>query len=870
VAADVDDELQFHLDHVAQELVDDGWPPDAARAEALRRFGDLEGTRTTCCALDRGKEKQMKWKQALEALGQDLRFAGRQLWKSPGFTLIVLFTLALAVGATTSIYSVVHGVLLRPLPFQQPERLVRVFPVYKNGNRDVFSPPNFLDWSAANRTTTAAAAWDNGTINLSGSGGEPERLQGAFVGARFFSILGVRPLAGRLFAVGEDKPEAARVAVISEELWQRRFGGDRGVLGRPIELSGQTYTLVGVVAREDQLPANADVWIPLVFTPDMLKSRGAFYLDAIARLAPGATLAQAQAEAKVIGQRLETEYPQANAGYGLSLAPLQEVMVGNARTPLLILFGAVLAVLLIACVNVANLLLVRSAAREGEVAVRTALGAGRGRIVRQLLTESLLLALLGGAAGAGLAVWITQGLVALAPPQTPRLEEVGIDGQVLLFTLIVSLVTGALFGLAPALQASRPDLVTALKEGARGSKGRAGTRARNVLVVVEVALAVVLLAGAGLLLRSFAHLQKVDLGFQPENAVTFSLALPDAKYSENPQVWAFADALLERMKHLPGVTSAGAGSYAMPLTDSVFVLSFAIEGRPPAAPGQEESMRVATVTPDFLRTLNVPLLRGRAFTDQDRKGAPPVVLLNEAAARRYFPGQNPLGQRIQIGWSENGVRHGGEVVGIVGNYRQGALAKESDPQLYLPFAQAAINSVSVVLRTNADPARVSAAARTQVRELDAALPLYGLQTLNDAVTASASQPKFYLLLLGGFAAIALLLAAVGIYGVIAYAVRQRTQEIGIRMALGATRTRVQQMVVGQGLLLAGLGALAGLLGALFATRGMTSLLYQVSAADPAIYLLVALVLVSVAAVASYLPARRAARTEPQLALRGEV
>ena len=811
----------------------------------------------------------MRWRQALEALGQDLRFAGRQLWKSPGFTSIVVLTLALAVGATTSIFSVVNGVLLQPLPFPQPERLVRVFPVYKDGHRDVFSPPNFTDWSAASRTITAAAAFNDGTVNLSGDGGEPERLEGAFVGAPFFAILGAHPLAGRWFAPGEDQPGAPRVAVISEDLWQRRFGRSRGALGRTIALNGQPHTVIGVVAHNDELPAKTDVWVPLVFAEGQMKSRGAYYLDAIARLAPGATLEKGRAEAAVIGKNLETQYPAANAGYRLSMAPLQELMVGDVRVPLLVLLGAVLSVLLIACVNVANLLLVRAAAREGEVAIRTALGAGRGRIVRQLLTESLVLALAGGAAGLGLAVWVTKGLVALAPPQTPRLGEVGLHAPVLLFALAITLVTGVLFGLAPAIQASRPDLVGALKEGARGSRGRGATRARNVLVIAEVALAVVLLAGAGLLLRSFARLQDVELGFRPQQAVTFRLSLPDAQYKEDPQVSAFVDRLMERVERLPGVTSAGAGGYAMPLDGSVFTLSFSVEGRPPAPPGQEDAMRVGVVTPGFFRALGVPLLKGRALTEHDRDGAPQVILLNAAAARRYFPGESPLGKRIKLGWSHNGNRRGGEIVGIVGDYRQGSLDKEAEPQVFLPYGQAPITGMSVVLRTASDPSAVVAAARAQVRELDASLPVFRLQTLTDLVAASASQPKFYLLLLGGFAAVALALAAVGIYGVIAFAVRQRTQEIGIRMALGATRPRVQRMVVRQGMVLAGLGALAGLAGAFLATRWMRSLLYEVSATDPPIYASVALVLVAVAALASWLPARRAAQTEPQLAIRGE-
>ncbi len=871
VAADVDEELQLHLDLVAQELVEEGWLPEAARVEAHRRFGDLDGTRKYCCALDRSKERQMRWKQMLEAFGQDFRFAGRQLAKSPGFTLIVVLTLALAVGATTSIFSVVHGVLLQPLPFAEPDRLARVFPV-EEGEKGSFSAPNFLDWSKASRTVSAAAAYTSSSLNLSGDSGEPERLEAMQVGSRFFSILGVRPVAGRWFSANEDQEGAAKVAVISEELWRRRFGGDAGVIGKSINLDNEPYTVVGIVAREDQYLAGADVWIPLVFPEWALSSRGGVWLSAIARLAPGVTLEQAQLEAKTIAARLEKQYPDSNTGQSMSLSPLQEQMVGDVRTPLLVLMGAVASVLLIACVNVANLLLVRASSREGEVAIRTALGAGRGRIVRQLLTESLVLALVGGAAGVGLAVWLTRGLVSLAPQETPRLEEVGLDASVLFFALGITLVTGLLFGLAPAFQASRPDLTVALKEVARGSRGHAATRARNVLVVAEIALAVVLLAGAGLLLRSFARLQEVELGFQPDKVVTFNLSLPSSQFGEDdgPRLRAFAVSLQERMRQLPGVTSAGVAAYAMPLGDMTFSLSFDVEGRSPKPPGEKDSMRIGFVAPDFLRTLGVPVLRGRGLTEHDREGAPQVVLLNETAARRFFPGEDPLGKRILLGWSEDGVPKGGEVVGIVGDFKQRALDREVDPELFLPFLQNPMDTLAIVMRTTADPAAVAGAARAAVRQIDPTLPLYDLQTLEDVVAASASQPKFYLLLLGGFAAIALVLAAVGIYGVIAYSVRQRTQEIGIRMALGATRRRVLQMVVRQGLVLALVGAVAGLAGALFATRGMRSLLYQVSASDPPVYGAVAVVLVLVAALASYLPARRAARTEPQLALRGEV
>ena len=867
VAADVDDELAFHLEKVAEELVEEGWSPEPARTEARRRFGDLEGTREYCRALDKRKETQMKWTESLGELGQDLKFAGRQLGKSPGFTLVAVLTLALGVGATTSIFSVVDGVLLRPLPFVEPERIVMA--VDSDGATSSFSVPNYLDWSQESKALAAAAAMDNGTVTLTGDGGEPERLEGMWVRTDFFRILGLKPIHGRTFAPGEDEPAEQRVILISEELWQRRFGGDRAVIGRTLSLNGVPSTVVGILGRDGQYPANADVWLPLTFSESMRSQRGNYYLSAIAKLAPGATLEQAQAQAKAIGDRLAKEYPEDNAGTGINVEPLQEFMVGDVRTPLLVLLGAVLFVLLIACANVANLLLVRAAAREGEIAIRTALGASRTRIVRQLLTESLLLAFVGGAAGVALAVWMTRALVALAPPETPRLEEVGVDGPVLLFTLGLALLTGVLFGLVPALQASRPNLVGTLKEGTRGSRGRTATRVRSFLVVTETALAVVLLAGAGLLIRSFGELQKVDVGFQPEGVVKFNVALPGNKYPEDPLVRSFANGLMERMRGLPGVTSAGLVAWGLPLSGVVSALSYTIEGHPPPPNGWEGNVRVAIASPEYFRTMGIPVLRGRAFTERDRDGAPQVVVINETAARQMFPGEDAMGQRINLGWTSNGVQRGGEVVGIIGDFKQDALQAETEPHLFLPFEQAPMQGMTVVLRTEADPAAVAATVRDEVRALDPDLPIYGLQTLEDLVASSASQPKFYMLLLGGFSAIALLLAAVGIYGVIAYAVRQRTQEIGIRMALGASQDRVLRMVVGQGMALAVAGALAGLAGAFLATRGLRSLLYQVSACDPVIYTGVALVLVLVAAVASWLPARRAARTDPQLVLRGE-
>ena len=870
VAAEVEEELRFHLEQVAAELAEEGWPAEAARVEARRRFGDLEGTRAYCRALGVQKERRMKWRETLAELGQDLRFAGRQLWKSPGFTLVAVATLALGIGATTAIFSVVDGVVLRPLPFAAPERLVRPYFVSQEGEKQAaFSVANFLDWRAASHTVADAATHHGGTLNLSGGGTEPERLQAAWVSANYFKVVGIRPLAGRTFAPGEDDAKAPRVAVISEKLWRRRFGADPGVLGRSLTLNGNPYTLVGILRQGVQLPGAADVWVPFVFEPDDIKARGSVYFGSIARLAPGATLDQARTESDVIGRRLAQQYPKDNEFKTMTVTSLQEAMVGDVSKKLLLLLGAVALVLLIACANVANLLLVRAAAREGEIAVRVALGAGRARIVRQLLTESLVLALAGGLAGVGLAAWITRALVALGPRGIPRLEQIRIDGTTLLFALGISLLTGLLFGLAPALQTSKTDLAGVIREGTRGSRGRAGTRARGTLVVVEMALAVVLLAGAGLLIRSFQRLQEVDPGFRPARVTTFNLELPESRYLNSAGLRQVTAALLERLRALPGVDSVGAAVYGMPFSGSVNVLDFTVVGRAPRPVGQSESMRVGSASPDYFKTLGIRIVRGRAFGPRDRAGAPQVVVINETAARKFFPGEEPLGHRIELGMKVDGVRPQGEIVGIVADVKQDALEAKVDPQLFVPYDQLPMESVAFVVRSTADPRTVAAAVQGTVRAVDPDLPVFGLQPMADLVAEATSQSRFYMLLLGGFAAIALLLAAVGIYGVTAYGVRQRTQEIGIRMALGASRDRVLRMVVGQGMALALAGAAAGLAGAFLATRGLHSLLYEVSASDPATFAAVAAVLLAVAALASYLPARRAALTKPQLALKGE-
>jgi predicted permease len=869
VARDVDEELAFHLDMRTQELVGEGVPPDAARAQARREFGDVEYTRRYCRTLDAAAERSTRRAERLDELAQDVRYALRQLRRSPGFALVAVLTLALGIGANTAIFSVVNGVLLRPLPFREPDRLVRVFSL-DEGKRAAVSPLDFADWRDQARSFEGLAAVNALTLNLTG-GGEPERLEGASVSAALFSVLGVRPIAGRTFAPSEDAPGAPRLVLLGEPLWRRRFGADPGLVGRTVLLDGEVYTVVGIVPAASAYPAGAEVWTPLDLSQEA-RSRGARYLRVIGRLAPGTAASAAGAEMAAIARRLEEQDPDHNTGFGAAVVPLHQQIVGEVRTPLLVLLGAVGFVLLIACANVANLLLARAIGREGELAVRAALGAGRGRIVRQLLTESLLLALLGSAAGVALAAAAMRAFVAAVPDDLPRVAEVGIDGTVLLATAGAALATGLLFGLAPALQASTPILVGTLKQGGRGASGHAGRRrASDALVVAEVALAVVLLAGAGLLTRSFTRLLEVDPGFRPERVTTFTVTLPPAKYGKDAQLQAFAAALVERLARLPGAQSAAVVS-GLPLSDAGFSLSFTVDGRPAPDPGAEPSAQVRVATPAYFATMGIPLVRGRAFTERDRDGSPQVVVINREAARRFFPGEDPLGRRVQLGWTRDSVRMGGEIVGVVGDVRQFGLDAAPVPEIYAPYDQFPLDELSAVVRSTADEqdqAAVLAAVWGAVGELDRDLPVYALRTLEELVSESVARPRFYMLLLGAFAAVALLLSAVGIYGVMSYAVRQRTREIGIRVALGATGGRVLRMVLGQGLTLALAGAILGLLAALWVTRLMASLLYGVSPTDPPALAAGAVVLVAVAALACYLPARRAARADPLTAIRAD-
>jgi len=806
----------------------------------------------------------------METLLQDLRYAARRLTRAPAFTLIAVLTLALGIGANSAIFSVVNAVLLRPLPYPEPDRLVTVNQLWEGTLPSVFTPANYRDVRAQNTVLERMAAYDATGLTLTGRG-EPVRLEGVEVGDGFFEALRVRPVLGRTFRPEENQPGRTRVVVLGHGLWQERFGGDPEIVGKVVSLSGNPYEVVGVMPRGFSFPAERQLYVPLEYEEDFMSddSRGAWYLQVIGRLKPGVSVEQAAAQVAQIGKRLEAAYPETNTDVGMSAFSLRERMVGKVRASLWVLLGAVGFVLLIACANVANLLLARAAARETELAVRTALGAGRARLVRQLLTESVVLGTLGGAAGLLLALWGSAFLVALQPEGIPRLEEVRVDGTVILFTAGMALLTGLLFGLIPAAQVGRGSLAASIREGGRGAlSGRGSKRVRGALVVAEVALAMILLTGAGLLVQSFVRLQRVDPGFQPEGALTFRLSLPQAQYDAPEERAAFYQRLSERVQALPGARSVGA-VIALPLSDFGFTFSFEVEGRAPAQPGEEPSIQTRVATPDYFRTMGIPLVRGRGFTADDRRGSPQVVLISEAAVRRYFPDEDPIGKRITLGWGTEDGHGGGEGVGVVGDVREFALAQESEPLLFVPHAQVPVPSMTMVLRTSLPPESQVAAVRSLVREMDANLPLAEAQPLRSVVAESVSQPRFYMLLLTIFAAVALVLAAIGIFGVISYTVVQRTREIGVRIALGADPRSVLGLVVGGAVALAAAGVALGALGALAGTRLLSGLLYEVGATDPLTFAGVAALLLGVAAAASWLPARRATRVDPNVALRYE-
>jgi len=804
----------------------------------------------------------------MDHLRQDVLYALRRLIKAPAFSIVAIVTLALGIGANSAIFSVVNGVLLKPLPYPEPDRLVGVYHTTE-GRRVVMSGPNFIDVAKSATTFENAAAIATTRTILTGEG-EPARLPVAEVSASLFNVLRVAPALGRTFAANENTPGNTNVVILSHALWQQRFGGDRGVIGKRIMLDGEPKEVVGVMPAGFAYPSGRQAWLPIAYDENFVtRQRGAWMLDVVARLKPHVTPQQSAAEVETLGRHLAQQYPDANAEIGMTTYPLLESMVGDIRRAVLVLLGAVGFVLLIACTNVANLLLARAAARESEMAVRSALGANRQRLVRQLLTESVLLSLVGAGFGLLLAVWGVDLLTRLQPAGIPRLDNVRVDATVVLFTIATAIVTGVLFGLVPAFSATRMSNV--LKESGRGAVGaRAGNRVRGVLVVAELALAVMLLAGAGLLLRSFMKLQAVDPGFKLEPALTFDLTLPDARYKEDGPRIAFFDQLLPRLRALPGVRAASS-VMGLPLNGLDFVISFQVKGRPPVPPAQQPSMQVRVATPEYFDTIGIPLKRGRVFTDDDRPGTPRVVLITESAAHEFFPNEDPIGKTITLGWGRGPgtPRAGGEVVGIVGDVKDAGLNEPNPPQIYLPYRQWPVGSMTMILETAVPPPSLADAVRAEVYAIDANLPVSNVSTLDAIVAKSISQQRFYTLLLTIFAAVALVLAAIGIFGVLSYAVSQRTREIGIRMALGAEGRTVVGLIVRQAMVLVGCGVAAGLALGLVLSQTMTKMLFDVRPTDPATYAGVSVVLALVALLASYLPARRATRVDPIVALRAE-
>jgi putative ABC transport system permease protein len=805
----------------------------------------------------------------MDTLRQDLTYALRRLIKSPGFTLVAVATLALGIGANSAIFSVVNGVLLKPLPYPEADRLVGVYHT-SEGHRAVMSPPNFIDVAHAATTLENAAAVSGSRAILTGEG-EPVRLDTAEVSASLFNVLRVRPALGRTFNADENTPGKTNVVVLSYGLWQQRFGSDPNVIGRRIQLDGETKEIVGVMPAEFSFPAERQAWLPLEYDQNFVsKQRGAWYLSVVARLKPGVSIEQSAAEVQTIGRNLAKQYPDQNATIGMTTFPLHEAMVVNIRSAVLVLLGAVGFVLLIACANVANLLLARAAARETEMAVRTALGAARGRLVRQLLTESVLIALCGAAFGLLLAVWGVEFLLGLQPEGIPRLDAIRVDGTVVVFTLVIALVTGLVFGVVPAFQATR-GLSHALKEAGRGAmSGRAGNRVRAALVVAEMALAVMLLAGAGLLMRSFVRLQAVDPGFRPAQTLSFELTMPDARYKEDSRRVAFFDQLLPRLRALPGVQSVGA-AMALPLSGMDFNISFSVTGRPPVPPAEQPAMEVRVASADYFSTIGIPVKRGRAFTENDREGTPRVVVITESAAKQYFPNEDPIGKTINLGWGKGAgkPKAGGEVVGIVGDVKDSGLSEPNPPEIFLPLRQWPVSLMSVVIRTATPPTAIADAVRAEVYAIDPSLPVSKVRTLDQIVAKSISQPRFYMTLLAIFAAVALALAGIGIFGVLSYAVAQRTREIGIRMALGAQERTVVGLVVRQAMTLVIAGVVCGTIAALLLSQTLATMLFGVTPTDPATFSGVAVVLVAVALLACYMPARRATRVDPIVALRAE-
>jgi len=875
--AEIVEELAQHLEDVYERSINGGATEAEAKRVALR---ELAGAGVFQKEMRR-VEKPVAEPPVAGAAGRanlladllhDLRYAARMQRKNLAFTIIAVIALALGIGANTAIFSVVNTVLLRPLPYNDPERLVMVWEdATRHGYpRDTPAAANYVDWRDQNQVFEGMAAIADESFNLTGTG-DPERLEGRLVSANLFPLLGVDPQIGRVFTAAEDQPGAQRVVLLSYALWQRRFGGDPGIVGKPLTLNGESYVVVGIMPARFQFPSSDDqVWVPIALTSEQAANRNRHYLQIVARLKPGVTLAQAQTEMSTIATRLQQQYPQSNTDLGAAVTSLHEHQVGDIRPALLILLGAVGLVLLIACANVANLLLARAAVRQKEIAVRVALGARRWRLVRQFLTESVLLSTLGGIVGLGIAYGGLILLKAFIPENISQAREISIDFKVLGFTLLVSVLTGLIFGLAPAIQAVRFNQIDTLKEGGRdAATGGSGKRLRSLLVVAEVAISLVLLIGAGLLINSFLRLRNVDPGFRADNLLTMRIILPKPKYAKFAQRSAFYTELIQRVQSVAGVRSA-AVTTNLPLYRQGNSTSISIEGQPEPPPGQEAIIVTRVISPGYFNTMSIPLLSGRDLTDQDSITARyAVVVISETMARRYWPNEDPVGKRIALGRArsdEDWI----QVIGVVKDVRQFELTAEPRPQMYLSYRQAGLfEPRDLVVKTDVEPTSLAATVRKAVWEIDKDQPVSNIQTMEQILGDSIARQRFSMLLLVIFAAVAMILAGVGIYGVMSYSVAQRTREIGIRMALGAQTGAVLKLAVGYGMKLVVIGVVIGLIAAFALTRVMSTLLFGVTATDPATFTLISLLLIAVAALASYIPARRATKVNPIIALRYE-
>jgi putative ABC transport system permease protein len=856
---ELDEELQYHLERDIEQNVRSGMSPEAARYAALRAFGGVDQSKEEC--------RDARGVALLDNLWRDVKYSVRVLLKSYAFTIVVVLTLALGIGANTAIFSFANGILLRPLPYPESDRLVVLNETALKRGIDSMSVsfPNYLDWREQNKVFEGIGVyWGTNRFSLIGAG-EPVELRGSRISHGLFEVLRVAPQLGRTISADEDRPEEDAVVILGHNLWQRSFGGDPNIVGRKIMISNLPRTVIGVMPPGFRFPEVSDLWVPLALTPQLF-TRNDHGLSAIGRLKDGVSITEAQAEMNTIAARVEQENPVTNEGLGVTVTSLHQNLSADYREGLLILLGVVGFVLLVACVNVANLMLGRATARQKEFALRAALGAGRWQIMRQLFIESLLLAIIGGALGYALSVWALQLLLGAIPFQLPFWMYFGLDLRVLGFTIAITLLTALIFGAIPALHTSRLDLNDTLKEGGRGMIGVQGY-SRNLLVVTEIALSLVLLVGAGLMIQSFLRLQRVDVGLDAKNVLTMSLQLPQTKYREADQRTAFFKKLLERIQSLPGVQGASTTA-TLPLSGGGWGRSVTVEGYPVLSVGQAPMIQHTVVTPGYFRVMGIRMLSGRDFTDADNKDAPKVTIVDERFAREYWPNDNPIGKRIRFGPPEdNEPWH--TIIGVVGAVRHQRMQEDTRKSVYLPHQQIPVNGSRLVTRTSTEPKDLVSAIRREITQLDSDLPVSTVATMEEVIAESIWQPRLYATLFGVFAGGALILALIGIYGVMAFLVQTRTHEIGVRMALGATARDVFKLIVGRGMKLTAIGVLLGIGGAVALTRLMHGLLFNTSATDPMTFLLLSLMLALAAFFACYIPARRASKVDPLVALRYE-